>query len=140
MVNPSQNTIDFSQTENVGLIETIKNSVQPETVANQFGIDKHLLLDVGIYGTIGFIAGFLLKKYSEYFIAFILLLIGIFILQQFNYISVSFNSTKIHEILGFNEIPISHDMYGNLLWEWMRSHVASSLSLIVGFLIGLKVG
>jgi len=142
MVNPSPiaDALDFTQPEPVGIIETIKHSVQPETVAHTFGVDKNLLIDVGVYGAIGFIAGFLLKKYSEYFISLILLVVGIIVLQQFDYIAVVFNNVKINEALGLQGIPMTGDAYGNLLGEWVRSHVVSASSLAGGFLIGLKVG
>src|SRR5689334_1587790 len=124
MVNPSQiDTLDFGQNEHVGLIETIKSSVQPETVAHKFGVDKNLLIDVGVYGAIGFIIGFLLKKYSEYFISLVLLVVGIIVLQQFDYISFTFNNVKINEALGLQEFPMTSNAYGNLFWEWVRSHV-----------------
>src|SRR3989442_7548609 len=120
MVSPSHiDNLGLSQAENVGLqadngglIETIKSSVQPETVANKFGIDKNLLIDIGVYGAIGFIAGFLLKKYSEYFISLMLFIVGIVVLQQFDYISLSFNNVKIHEALGMTYMPMNFVAYG----------------------------
>ncbi len=132
--------MDVAQSDNMGLVETIKNSVQPETVAHRFGVDKNLLIDIGVYGAIGFITGYLLKKYSEYFIAIVLLLIGIVVLQQFDFLVLSFNSVKIQQSLGLPDVSLSADAYGNLLLEWIRSHVSRSASLFVGFLIGLKVG
>ena len=45
-----------------GLVETLKNSMQPEVIAQKIGMDKNMLVDIGIYGAIGFIVGFLLKK------------------------------------------------------------------------------
>jgi len=139
-VNASQVEANFAPADNAGILETIKSSVQPEAVANKFGIDKNLLIDVGVYGAIGFIIGFLLKKYSEYFISLALLLIAIVVLQQFDYISLSFNAAKIHDALGLQGMPMSADACGSLFWEWVKSHVISSSSLLVGFLIGLKVG
>ena len=84
--------------------------------------------------------GFLLKKYSEYFIALVLLLVGVIVLQQFDYVSVSINIPKIHQMLGLQSAPMVGDKYGVLLLEWMKANVAGSASLVVGFLIGLKVG
>jgi uncharacterized membrane protein (Fun14 family) len=140
MVNSDHiDTMSLDQTDNMGLIETIKNSVKPEVVANKFGIDKNLLIDIGVYGVIGFIVGFLLKKYSEYFISLVLLVVGLILLQQFDYVVIVFNNPKIQEALGLQEIPINGS-YGNLLWEWTRSHVVSASSLVVGFLVGLKIG
>jgi len=132
--------VNSSPVAQSGLIETIKNSMQPESVADKFGVNKNTLIDIGVYGAIGFIVGFLLKKYSEYFISLVLLIIGLVVLQQFDYISLSLNSLKIHDALGLQDMPMVGDAYGSLLWEWMRTHVVSTSSLIVGFLVGLKIG
>lgn len=149
MVNPGQvEMVDSSpiematmgQTNNVGVIETIKGSLQPEAIANKFGIDKNLLIDVGVYGAIGFIIGFLLKKYSEYFISLVLLVVGLVVLQQFDYISLSINNVKIQSTLGLEGMPMVGSTYASLLWDWISTHVVSASSLGVGFLIGLKVG
>jgi len=128
------------QVENAGLIESLKNAMQPEVIANRIGMDKNVLIDIALYGAIGFIVGFLLKKYSEYFIALVLLIVGVVVLQQFDYVSFSINIPKIHQMLGLQSVPMVGDKYGVLLLEWMKANIAGSASLVVGFLIGLKVG
>ena len=120
-------------------VESLKNALQPETIANKLGIDKNTLIDIGVYSAIGFIVGFLLKKYSEYFIACALFIVGLVVLQQFGYISIDFNTAKIHEMLGLQSAMVS-DGYGMLLVEWAKSNVPAAASLIVGFLIGMKIG
>lgn len=149
MVNPGQvEMVDSSAVDmaimgnanNVGVIETIKGSLAPESIANKFGVDKNLLIDVGVYGAIGFIVGFLLKKYSEYFISLVLLVVGLVFLQQFDYISLSINNVKIQNALGLQGMPMVGNTYMSLLWDWISAHVVSASSLGVGFLIGLKVG
>lgn len=144
MLNQGQiSPIDVAETpvpQTTGLIESFKNAMQPETIAHKLGIDKNMLIDIGIYGAIGFITGFLLKKYSEYFIAAALLLIGVAILQQFDYVAVSFNMQKIHGMLGFPYIPMVSIGYGQLLLEWTKSNIPAVTSLVVGFLVGLKIG
>jgi uncharacterized membrane protein (Fun14 family) len=132
--------INEGQVAKAGIIETIKNAMHPDAIANKFGIDKNMLIDIGLYGSIGFIIGFLLKKYSEYFISLILLIIGLVVLQQFDYIAISINMPKIHEVLGLQSIPVVGEGYASLLLEWLRANVAGSASLAVGFLIGLKIG
>ena len=128
------------QVQQPGLIESLKNAVQPETIANKLGMDKNTLVDIGICGAIGFITGFLIKKYSEYFIALVLLIVGLVVLQQFEYVAVSFNVSKIHEMLGLQSMPAVGDGYGALLLEWTKSNIPGTASLVVGFLVGLKVG
>jgi len=132
--------LNEAQVESAGLIESLKNAMQPEVIANRIGMDKNVLIDIGLYGAIGFIVGFLLKKYSEYFIALVLLIVGVVVLQQFDYVSFSINIPKIHQMLGLQSVPMVGDKYGVLLLEWMKANIAGSASLVVGFLIGLKVG
>lgn len=137
MLNEGQVAAVELQVQRPTLIESFKNALQPETIAHRLGIDKNTLIDIGIYGTIGFIFGFLLKKYSEYFIAFIFFVVGIIVLQQFDYIAVNFNAAKIHEMLGLTIVPVGSG-YGALLLEWMKSNVPAVASLIIGFFVGLK--
>jgi uncharacterized membrane protein (Fun14 family) len=132
--------MNSSQLENQGILDSLRNAVQPESVVEKLGIDKQLLIDIGLYGSIGFIAGFLLKKYSEYFICFVLFVVGLIVLQQCDYISLSVNMAKIQYVLGVESMLFESGAYGSFVMEWIKSNVPSSLSLLVGFLIGLKVG
>ena len=127
------------QVQSPSLIESLKNALQPETIANKLGMDKNMLIDIGVYGAIGFFSGFLLKKYSEYFIALVLLIVGVVVLQQFDYMTVSFNTSKIHEMLGIQSTAVVSSGYGMLLFEWAKSNIPGAASLVVGFLVGLKV-
>jgi uncharacterized membrane protein (Fun14 family) len=122
-----------------GLIDSLKNAMQPDVIAQKIGMDKNMLVDISLYGAIGFIVGFLLKKYSEYFISMALLIVGIVVLQQLDYVSFSLNMPKIHELFGI-QTSVVVDGYGKLLWESIKANVAGSTSFVVGFLIGLKVG
>jgi uncharacterized membrane protein (Fun14 family) len=122
-----------------GLIDSLKNAMQPDVIAQKIGMDKNMLVDITLFGAIGFLIGFLLKKYSEYFISMALLIVGIVILQQLEYVSFSLNMPKIHELFGIQSVAVV-DGYGKLLWESIKANVAGSTSFVVGFLIGLKVG
>lgn len=137
MLNDGQVSQLDLQVKHPSLIESFKNALQPEAIANRLGIDKNTFIDVAIYGAIGFIFGFLLKKYSEYFIALVFFVIAIIVLQQFDYVSVSFNTVKIHEMFGLTMVTINSG-YGALLLEWAKSNVPALASLIIGFLVGLK--
>lgn len=132
--------LNESQISQTSLVDSLKSAIQPENIANKLGIDKNTLIDIGIYGAIGFIIGFLLKKYSEYFIALVLILFGVAVLQHFDYVSVSFNMQKIHEILGLQPGVAFNDGYSALAYEWIKSNVGAVASFVVSFLIGLKVG
>jgi uncharacterized membrane protein (Fun14 family) len=140
MLNEGPGAQPIVQVQQTSLADSIKNAFQPETIAHKLGIDKNTLIDIGIYGAIGFIVGFLLKKYSEYFIACVLFVGSLMLLQQFEYITIAINTAKIHEVLGIPSIPLMNIGYSSLVVEWMKSHVPASASVVVGFLIGMKVG
>jgi uncharacterized membrane protein (Fun14 family) len=131
-------TVTPIQESSMNIMDSFKNAMQPETIANKLGIDKNTLIDIGLFGAIGFLAGFLLKKYSEYFIAFALFIVGIIVLQQFGYVSVGLNISKVHEVLGIQAAPMTTDGYGMLVIEWMKSNVPAAASIIIGFLVGMK--
>ena len=57
-----------SNTSQSGMVDSIKNFMEPSTIANTIGVEKNTLIDACLYGAIGFLVGFLIKKYSEYFI------------------------------------------------------------------------
>lgn len=139
MMNEAQVSAVVPQVPQASLVESFKNAIQPETIANKLGMDKNMLIDIGIFGSIGFILGFLLKKYSEYFIALVLLIIGIMVLQHFDYLAISLNTQKIHDMLGLHSVPMVGVGYGSLLSEWVRSNIAGTASFTVGLLVGLKV-
>src|SRR6266404_6607586 len=131
MVNEGQvidTVVNESYAVKPSLIESLKNAIQPETIANKIGMDKDTLINISLYGAIGFIMGFLIKKYSEYFIAFLLLGIAILVLQQFDYISFSVNMPKIQELFGLEPTVLTNDKYGVMLFEWIKSNVAGSVS------------
>jgi uncharacterized membrane protein (Fun14 family) len=132
--------LNEGQVAQMGLIESLKNSMSPDVIAHKIGIDKNMLIDIGIYGVIGFITGFLLKKYSEYFIALVFLVIAMVVLQQLDYISLSFNTAKIYDVLGIRLAPIAGNAYGSLALELIKSNIPGMASLVGGLLIGLKVG
>jgi uncharacterized membrane protein (Fun14 family) len=144
MLNEGQTAVTAlpeAATVNTGFIDSLKNAMHPDAIAQKMGMDKNMLIDVSLYGAIGFIVGFLLKKYSEYFISMALLIIGIIVLQHLDYISFSINMPKVYELLGMQPVVVTDSYgYGRLLWESIKSNVAGSTSLLVGFLIGLKVG
>jgi uncharacterized membrane protein (Fun14 family) len=139
MLNEGQVPHIEIQVPQPSLIESLKNAMQPETIANKLGVDKNMLIDIGICGAIGFITGFLLKKYSEYFIALVLLVVGIVVLQQFDYMTISFNAPKIHDAIGVQSAVVTNSGYGMMILEWTKANIPAAVSLIVGFLIGLKV-
>jgi len=123
-----------------GLVETIKETIRPDVIVEKIRMNKNMLIDIGLYGTIGFIIGFLMRRYSEFVIFLGIFLTVLLVLQQFDIVIVSFNWPKIHQFLGLQQVPLVGDAYLALFFEWVKANVVASGSFAIGFLLGLKLG
>ncbi len=121
-------------------VDTLKERVHFDQIANKAWASRNIIIDVLLYGGIGFLTGFLFKKHSQYLILLILFIAGCFVLQQFNILFITFNWPKVHELMGTQPTGLTGDNLLLLSWEWIKANFVISLSFIVGFLAGLKVG
>ena len=48
-----------------GLVEKATDGLTPESITSKFNFSRENLIEIGIYFGIGFVAGFLIKKYSH---------------------------------------------------------------------------
>lgn len=128
-------------TKSDGIIDTIKDNLAPDTLVEKIKGSKDNLLEIGLYGGIGFISGFLLKKYSAFIGICVLIIIGLGVLQHFGIINVLINWDKVNDVFGIQAVHnVSADNIMGTIWEWIRVNTLISISYIVGFLIGLSVG
>ncbi len=131
---------EIANQANGGVLSAIKEKIQPGAIMERLQVSRNTLIDIGLYGGIGFLAGFLLKKYSTFVIALTLFVTGLIMLQQFDFMVIAINWPKVHTLLGIQPATIIADNMFLMIWAWMRANVVISSSFIVGFLIGLKVG
>ncbi len=128
-------------TKSDGILDTIKDNLAPDTLVENIKGSKDKIFEVGLYGGIGFISGFLLKKYSAFIGICILLLIGLGILHHFGMINVLINWDKVNDVFGIQAVDtVSADNIMVTIWEWVKANTLISISYTVGFLIGLSVG
>ena len=96
------------------------------------------LIDVSIFGIAGIIAGYVIKNFGK-----LLLLAGlalVIILWLFNYLDLlTPNIQRLKELLGIASASGCSEVLH--IWsEWARMHLAACGALIVGFLVGWKLG
>jgi uncharacterized membrane protein (Fun14 family) len=128
-------------TKPAGILDTIKSNLSPDTLMEKVKSSKDRLFEIALYGGIGFISGFLLKKYSTYVGICILLLIGLGVLHHLGVIHILINWDKVNEFFGIQAVQnVTADNIIATIWEWVKVNMAISISYIVGFFIGLKVG
>ena len=123
-----------------GLLDNLKQNFNVQGVVDQVRHSKDKLFEAGLYAGIGFISGFLLKKYSTYVFVCVLLLVGLGVLQHLQVVDVLVNWDKVNELFGIQAATVSADNLISMIWEWMKVNLVISISYLVGLFIGLKVG
>jgi hypothetical protein len=122
----------------MGWFERLKNSFQFDTIAQKLNLSKHKLLDMALFLGVGFLCGFLWKRYANYFIAILLCIAALIILNQLDVINVNINWAKIQECCGVEPARSDADIIG-MIWDWSKSNILIIFSFVIGFCFGAKV-
>lgn len=129
------------QSTKPGLFEKIKASLNPTALSEKFNLNRMSILEMGLYLIVGFVLGYLSKKYSKFIFYTAFIIIFLIILQQLDLINIGINWSRLQELLGLEPVDTSSSssFFGNFL-EWIKSNIAFVLSFTIGFLIGLRLG
>jgi len=121
------------------MMNTVKGSA--EGFIEKVKMSKDRLFEIGLYAGAGFLSGFLLKKYSTYVGVFVLILVGLGVMQQMEVINCTINWDKVSEVFGIQVAQtVIPDNILTTIWEWVRLNMVISVSYLVGLFIGLKLG
>lgn len=126
--------------EQVNVLHTAKERMNIKDLVNKLYESKDLIIEIGLYGSIGFFAGYLLKRYSGIVVLLILFIASLVALNQIELISVTINWNSVYEFFGIQSSFVATDNVASFVWEWMRVNVVIVVSAIIGFLIGLRIG
>jgi uncharacterized membrane protein (Fun14 family) len=139
MNEPFNNVSHYASESVSGIKGTVKDILHK--ISSKIQAYKGNLLELVIYLGIGFVVGFLLKKYFKYVLLLILFIVSLVILEQFSVIRVSVNWVKIQELLNFQqtETPLNVQVSSYYV-AWVKENFIVVLSASVGFLVGLKLG
>lgn len=121
------NLFDSIKNKSAGLFEKIRDS-------------KETIIDIALYAGLGFLLGYLVKRFSSYVIMAAIFVVIMVALQQFEVIFVAINWAKIQSVFGMQPATAADASLMSSFWEWMKSNVLISVSFIIGFLLGLKFG
>ncbi len=127
---------------NTGIMDKLKDTVNPQAIAQKLKLSQAQLIDIGVFAGIGFLFGFFIKRYATYVIAFGLFVTGIILLSQFNMVSLQINWAQVYKFLRIDAsvTGVGMNNVAAIAWEWARSNVLSASSFTIGLLVGLKVG
>lgn len=119
-------------------IKNLYNSVDIEQWSKQFGGSSAEAAQAVIYFGLSLSAGFLFKKFFKLIVSTIIL--GFFILILMEYAQlVSIDWTACEKLFGFP----SESSFNSIIvhfFEWIRQHILLSVSSLVGFILGYRLG
>jgi len=108
---------------------------------DKFQLSRTLFFDMALFAGIGFLSGFLIRRFAGYLVAFVLFGIALIILQEMEIIMMHVNTGQLFQILG---IPVtnnfSNELIVPLVIEWVKVHMIVTITGVVGFLLGLQAG
>ena len=122
-------------------VAKMKDMLRFDNLVQKIKDSRSMIMDIALYGGLGFLSGFLLRKYSAYIAILVLFVVSIILLQQFEVISIVINWTKVNEMFGIQPGAAGvSDTALTVFWEWVKANMAIVVSYIIGFLIGLRMG
>src|SRR5438477_4305241 len=128
------NNQEVATTVQTGLLETVKDKVNVSQFIEKVSESRAVIFDAVLYGGIGFLVGYFLKKYSSVVIILILIISGLLVLQQIELISITVYWEKIHTMLGLSSAAkMIADNFLVLATEWAKANIHIVISAIVGF-------
>jgi uncharacterized membrane protein (Fun14 family) len=122
------------------LATTVKSNFSVDGIINYIVQSKDTILEMGLYGLIGFALGYLLKRYSGFIVTFALVMVVLVVLNQFGFVNIFLNWNKVYEFIGVQPALVSTDNLIAIGTEWARTNIIVVASAAVGFLIGLRAG
>jgi hypothetical protein len=122
----------------LGWFDRLKNSLQLDTIAEKLNLSKYRLLDMALFLGIGFLLGFLWKRYANYFIAMLIFVAVLIIFNQLDLVNLRINWIRLQECCGVQPAVEDADILA-MLWGWAKMNVMIIFSFIIGFCFGAKV-
>lgn len=123
---------------NTSIIEQIKEA--PEKIAKKFELNKEKVLELSFYLIGGFLAGFLLKRFSKVVVTIILVVLALISLEYFKLIDLTVHWDKVRQFIGMSPLPTVDGTIFSYLWVWIKDHLLQVVCLTIGFLAGIKLG
>lgn len=134
-VEMPNNATTMLQTAKTAIHDASTNVV--DTVKNY----KGNILEIAVYAGVGFLLGFVLKKYLKYILLLILFIVSLIILEQFELVQTNVNWQKIQELFNIQQGDqgFNAKMFSSYV-QWIKANFVVVLSASIGFLLGLKLG
>ena len=95
--------------------------------------------EIGITFSIGILSGFLFKRYLKSFVA--LVICGVIVLGLLeHYGIIMLDWTRVHALTGVEPTQEAALNFLEHSWLWVQINKVPSISCVVGFFVGVKLG
>jgi uncharacterized membrane protein (Fun14 family) len=95
--------------------------------------------EIGITLSIGILSGFLFKRYLKSFVA--LVICGVIVLGLLeHYGIIMLDWTRVHALTGVEPTQEAALNFLEHCWLWVQINKVPSISCVVGFFVGVKLG
>lgn len=135
------NVVNAETVQQQGILDTVKEKVNLSGLLEKVQDSRGIIMDAIIYGGVGFLFGYLIKRYINAVITAILMTTALFVMQQFNVVTVIIHWEVIYDLCGITQVmKLLGDNIMPFVFEWAKANVFLVVSWLIGFLIGIKVG
>jgi hypothetical protein len=125
------------QAHDLSWADRIKKGLKLDSLGSRIDLSRARIVEVAVFLAIGFLAGVLWKKYSQYVVVGLIFIGMLIILQHLEIINVFINWRTIEETVGLDS---SLGDFSTAFWAWARIHFLALLAFVIGVSIGVKVG
>jgi len=124
------------EAQELSWFERTKQGLKLDTVVDRLDLNRTKMIEIAVFGAIGFLIGILWKKYSQYVVAGVIFVAILVILQHLEIINIFVNWQAVQEMCGFDA---SKGDFSTASWAWIKCHFLSVLAFVLGISIGVKV-
>ncbi|MCX5922621.1 MAG: FUN14 domain-containing protein [Candidatus Dependentiae bacterium] len=125
----------------MSFFQTIQHYLNPRLIWQKITESKDVIFDVIVFSGVGFLVGFVLKRYGEYVAVLVGFILALVLLQHFELLNIGINWAKINHCFGLKPIVVPEGgSLAAVYWEWVTQNVAAVIGFFVGFFVGLRVG
>lgn len=130
---------DSSEIIQAGWFDKLKASLNIDGIIEKIHESKGKIFEIAIYLGVGFLVGFLCKKYAQFVIVLIVFIIALVVLQQLEVIQIALDWVRLQDLLGIQSTITGSDSI-SFYFEWVKVNIWLVLSFAIGFFFGLRVG
>jgi len=126
--------------DHTNFFDSMKEKLSPHAWLEKIQANKDLLIEMSLCTIVGFIVGFLMKKFST-LILFLALTCGLILFLQYqDFISIGINWQHFQNFFGIQPLVMPDGNAVSFYWQWIMGHLGLVVSFAIGCGLGLRLG